>query len=50
MTKLIDLDHADRVDVGKAARRLVEKNFSEERVTGAYLDALESMCRAPLAS
>ncbi len=50
MVKLIDMGHAGRVQLGKAARQLVEKDFGEEHVISAYLDALESLCSPPLAS
>src|SRR5205085_229360 len=50
MTRLLDIDHAGHVQLGKAARHLVEKDFDEARVIRAYLEALESSCLAPLDS
>src|SRR3954453_20390416 len=50
MIKLIDLDDAARARLGMAARELAEREYNEERVIGAYLDALKSLCSTPLAS
>jgi hypothetical protein len=33
----------DRIAMGKAARRKVQEEFSEERVIRAYLDALAAI-------
>lgn len=50
MIKLIHLDDTGRTRLGLAARELAEREYSEELVVGAYLNALKSLCGAALAS
>jgi glycosyltransferase involved in cell wall biosynthesis len=42
MTKLVELAPGARGEMGAAARALVERDYGEERVIDAYLEALRS--------